>query len=119
MARQVHTPFIPAGTRSDTNNPPTVILNFLSADVANQEEAEMIPGDKTLVIARDTGFGPDNVEVKSVPGPQGRSLDPNVVVDLNDTVLLGPFGKDYRQIGNKLFFAASVATIQFAVIRLP
>jgi hypothetical protein len=97
------------------------VLTFLAADPANDEQCALT--GKELIIAKNVhGTTPFTVTITSSADEKGRTRDIatfNLVAGA--IAIFGPFSQlnGWRQADGNLYFEASDASIEFAVVRLP
>ncbi len=120
MARQNHTAFVPLGSAGNyTAN--AADLPKVNADVANGEETEIFPNEKTLVLIFNDTIAPFNVSIDSVKDPFGRKKNiVNYSIPIAEFGMFGPFDRaGWAQINGKLNFQIANSALKTAVIKLP
>lgn len=95
-----------------------VAYAFVAHDIAN-ENAFLLTGREILLI-KSTDAGSQDVVITSVADPYGRTQDLTIAVPAGETVALAFLDRGgWMQSDGMLYLDCTVATIAYAVLRLP
>lgn len=120
MPRITHTVQVPKGAYGDYSVANAADFTWLAADVANKEQVVLT--GKELLLARNVhATTPFTITINSVDDQFNRKEDVTAYSLGNlEYAMFGPFLQPgWRQTDGKLYWEASDANIEFAVIRLP
>lgn len=94
---------------------------FAAAGAAFADGASFVITGKELLLVRNGAVTAQTVTISSVADEKGRTGDVTTYsIGASEYAVFGPFKKaGWAQAadGNKLYFAASAATVEFAVLR--
>lgn len=95
------------------------LIAWLAADAVNKEQFPLT--GQELLLAWNTGASPYTITITSIADPYGRSDDITAEsIAAGDIRMFGPFDiVGWQQSDGNLYFEATNAAVEFAVISLP
>lgn len=116
MARVTMTPTDLSATDAQTDG---VSVTFTAADATNKQQVTLT--GREIIIAHNTGAGARTVTITSVADDMGRTGDITAdSIAAGGYHAYGPFPLEgWEQTDGKLYFEASHAEVEFAILRTP
>ena len=118
MARQTHTAFTALGPNSDDYTAGAADITMLACDAANYDE--VVHDGAILLVVHNTGAGAQTLTIESVVDDRGRTGNITTYsLAADDHAVFGPFDLEgWEQTGGQLYFTASHAEVEVAVVSL-
>lgn len=119
-ARVTHTAKTPPALNAGALSANAADFTFTAADATNKEE--VVHTGREFIVAHNTSVDTAYTVTVTSVAVEGRTLDvPNAYsMAAGEYAIFGPYPvKGWRQTNGKLYFEASNAAIEFAVIKIP